>query len=50
DWFRRRRGLAPGGPADYTRLLPVTYAVAAILLVFGLTVIVADVINPVQLF
>jgi membrane-associated protease RseP (regulator of RpoE activity) len=50
DWFRRRRGLEPGGPADYTRLLPVTYAVAAILLVFGLTVIVADVINPVQLF
>jgi len=50
DWFRRRRGLAPGGPADYTRLLPVTYAVAAILLVFGLTVIVADVVNPVQLF
>ncbi|WP_297005658.1 RIP metalloprotease [uncultured Corynebacterium sp.] len=50
DWFRRRRGLAPGGPADYTRLLPVTYAVAAILMVFGLTVIVADVVNPVQLF
>lgn len=50
DWFRRRRGLEPGGPADYTRLLPVTYGVAAILLVFGLTVIVADVVNPVRLF
>lgn len=50
DWFRRRRGLDNGGPADYTRLLPVTYAVAAILLVFGLTVIVADVVNPVRLF
>lgn len=50
DWFRRRRGLEPGGPADYTRLLPVTYVVAAVLLVFGLTVIVADVVNPVRLF
>lgn len=50
DWFRRRRGLAPGGPADYTRLLPVTFAVAAVLLVFGLTIMVADVVNPVRLF
>lgn len=50
DWFRRRRGLAPGGPADYTRLLPVTYVVGAVLLVFGLTVMVADVVNPVRLF
>ncbi|AGP31008.1 M50 family metallopeptidase [Corynebacterium terpenotabidum] len=50
DWFRRRRGLEPGGPADYTRLLPVTYAITAILLVFGVTVMVADVVNPVRLF
>jgi membrane-associated protease RseP (regulator of RpoE activity) len=50
DWFRKRRGLAPGGPADYTKLLPVTYVVAAILLVFGATVIIADVVNPVRLF
>jgi nucleoside permease NupC len=50
DWFRKRRGLASGGPADYTKLLPVTYVVAAILLVFGATVIIADVVNPVRLF
>ena len=31
-------------------LLPVTYAITAILLVFGVTVMVADVVNPVRLF
>lgn len=50
DWFRRRRGLGSAGPADYTRLLPVTYGVAALLLIFGLTVVIADVVNPVRLF
>lgn len=50
DFFRRRKGLAPGGPADYTRLMPVTYAATLILLLFGVTVIVADVVNPIRLF
>lgn len=50
DFFRRRKGLAPGGPADYTRLMPVTYAATLVLLLFGLTVIVADVVNPIRLF
>lgn len=50
DFFRRLRGLEPGGPADYTKLLPLTYAATLVLLVFGLTVIVADVVNPVKLF
>ena len=41
---------AAAGPADYTRLMPVTYAATFVLLLFGLTVIVADVVNPIRLF
>ncbi len=48
--IRRLRGLAPKGAADYTRLMPVTYAMAAVLMVFGALVIVADVVNPIRLF
>ncbi|MGJ0182756.1 site-2 protease family protein [Corynebacterium glyciniphilum] len=50
DRLRRLRGLAPGGPVDYVKLMPLTYVATAVLLVFGLTVIVADVVNPLQLF
>lgn len=50
DVYRRARGLAPGGPADYTKLMPLTYTATAVLLVFGVTVILADVVNPVRLF
>ncbi|GAB3699171.1 M50 family metallopeptidase [Corynebacterium nasicanis] len=50
DFFRRLRGLAPAGPANYEKLLPVTYAMAAVLLTIGGLVIVADVVNPVRLF
>lgn len=50
DAFRRLRGLPPGGPADYTRLLPLTYAMAAVLMALGVVFIVADVVNPVRLF
>ncbi len=50
DFFRRRRGLQPGGPADYTKLMPLTYAAMSLLVIFGATVIVADVVNPIRLF
>lgn len=50
DFFRRLRGLPPGPPADYTKLLPLTYFVASLLLIVGLIVMLADVINPVSLF
>ena len=50
DFFRKLRGLAPGGPADYTKLMPITYAATLVLLVFGATVIIADVVNPVKIF
>lgn len=48
--FRVRRGRPIGAPVDYTKLLPLTYVV--ILLGGGVTVltIIADIVNPVQLF
>lgn len=48
--FRLRRGRPIGAPVDYTKLLPLTYV--AILLGGGISLltIVADVVNPIQLF
>ena len=50
DFFRRLAGKPPIGPADYTRLMPVTMAFTAVLLTFGVIVIAADVVNPIRLF
>lgn len=50
DFFRKLRGLQPAGPADYTKLMPLTMGVAALLLAVGVLVIVADVVNPIRLF
>ena len=50
DFFRRMRGKQPGGLADYTKLMPLTYAATAVLLVFGIIVIIADVVNPIRIF
>ncbi|EEI16850.1 M50 family metallopeptidase [Corynebacterium lipophiloflavum] len=50
DLVRRVRGLGPGGPVNYDKLMPVTYFMASLLLVVGVFVMVADVVNPVRLF
>lgn len=50
DALRRSRGLAPMGPADYRRVMPLTYAMAAVLLSVGVVIIVADIVNPIRLF
>lgn len=50
DLLRKLRGLAPAGPADYEKLVPVTMAVAAVLIGVGAIVIIADVVNPVNIF
>lgn len=50
DVFRRLRGLPPGGPVNYEKLMPLTYFMAALLLGVGALVMVADVVNPVRLF
>ena len=50
DFIRGLRGIAPGQPADYTKLMPITYVMSAVLLGLGAIVIIADVVNPVRLF
>lgn len=50
DIFRRLRGQAPGGPANYEKLMPVTYAMVVLLISVGGIVLIADVVNPVRLF
>lgn len=50
DRIRRLRGLPPGGPVNYEKLMPLTYTMAALLLGVGVLVIIADVANPVRLF
>ena len=50
DALRRAVGKPAKGPADYTKLMPVTMAFTAVLLVFGVLVIAADVVNPIRLF
>lgn len=50
DFIRGLRGIAPGQPADYAKLMPITYVMSAVLLGIGAIVIIADVVNPVRLF
>jgi len=47
--WARRRGRPDPGPVDTARMLPVTYAVASVLLVSGLIVIWADLVKPITL-
>lgn len=49
DALRRMRGLAPGGPADYEKLAPVTIAVFVLLMGVSAIVITADLVNPILL-
>ena len=50
DGIRKLAGKPALGAADYTKLMPVTYAMAALLMGVGAIVIVADVVNPIRLF
>lgn len=45
----RRRGRPDPGPVDTARLLPLTYAVAVVMLVVGAIVIWADIVKPITL-
>ncbi|WP_040693200.1 M50 family metallopeptidase [Nocardia vinacea] len=44
------KGLAPGGPVDYLKLLPVTYIAVVIGGAYMVLTLVADIVNPIQLF
>ncbi len=50
NWFRARRGLPPGGPVDYMKLMPATYVVIVIGGAYMLLTLTADIVNPIQLF
>lgn len=50
DAMRRARGLQPGPPVNYEKLMPLTFTIAGLLLVVGVFVMVADVVNPIKLF
>ncbi|MBF6266910.1 M50 family metallopeptidase [Nocardia farcinica] len=46
---RSWRGLAPGGPVDYLKLLPLTYAMVAIGGAYMVLTLAADIVNPIRL-
>ena len=47
-WFARLRRLPDPGPVDYRKVVPVMFSVFAIIVVFTVVVIVADIVNPVN--
>jgi membrane-associated protease RseP (regulator of RpoE activity) len=49
-WWAARRGRPDPGRVDYTKLLPVTYAVMLIFGSISLLTIAADIVNPIDLF
>ena len=49
SWFARLRGRPDPGLVDMTKLVPVSMGVFAILVIFGLALILADLVNPVHI-
>jgi membrane-associated protease RseP (regulator of RpoE activity) len=49
DWVRGLRGLAPGGPVDYTKLTAVTMVVIFIGGAVVLLTVTADLVNPIRI-
>ncbi|MGW5383055.1 M50 family metallopeptidase [Nocardia sp. NPDC003963] len=47
---RGLRGLPPGGPVDYLKLLPITYAAVVLGGAYMLLTLAADIVNPIKLF
>ncbi len=50
NMFRKARGLLPGAPVDYMKLMPATYVVLVVVGVYMLLTVTADVVNPISLF
>jgi membrane-associated protease RseP (regulator of RpoE activity) len=48
-WFARLRGRADPGLVDYQKLIPVSFSVFMVLVVFGVMLILADIVNPVNI-
>jgi membrane-associated protease RseP (regulator of RpoE activity) len=48
-WFARRRGRPDPGLVDMTKLLPVSFSLFMIVILFSVLVVLADIVNPVNL-
>jgi membrane-associated protease RseP (regulator of RpoE activity) len=48
-WFARLRHRPDPGLVDYRKLIPLSFGVFVVLVIFGLTLILADLINPVNI-
>jgi membrane-associated protease RseP (regulator of RpoE activity) len=49
SWFARRRRRPDPGLVDYRKLIPVSFAVFVVLVLFGALLISADIFNPVSI-
>ena len=48
-WFFRLRRLPDPGMVDYRKLVPLSFSVFLVLVVFGVMLILADIVNPVNI-
>ena len=50
NMFRAIRGALPAAPVDYTRLMPATYVILAVVVGYMALTVTADLVNPIRLF
>jgi membrane-associated protease RseP (regulator of RpoE activity) len=48
-WFARLRKRPDPGPVDMAKLLPVSFSIFVVLMFFGVALILADIVNPVNI-
>ena len=48
-WFARLRGRPDPGLVDMAKLLPVSFSIFVVLMFFGVALILADIVNPVNI-
>ena len=48
-WFARLRHRPDPGLVDYRKLVPLSFGIFLVLVVFGMTLILADIVNPVNI-
>ena len=48
-WFARLRHRPDPGLVDYRKLVPLSFSIFLVLVVFGMLLILADIVNPVTI-
>ncbi len=48
-WYARLRGRPDPGLVDMSKLLPVSFSIFMVLMIFGVALILADIVNPVNI-